>query len=539
MYVVGELLMLVVVLAAIAWSVWRPFARVGLLALALAVVGTATAETSEPQLPIAPQVGPQQVFAECSADIAIFGGSAGGGKSYALLYEAVKWTALQGVRGYRAVIFRRTQPELTGGGGLWDETQELYRAFGGRPRGAPALDWTFEAKTNRIQDRHRVELRHLQYEETVHEHQGRQYAFIGFDELTHFTARQFWYMVSRLRSMSGVRPYLRATCNPDPDSFVAELVAWWIGEDGYAIPERSGVVRWFIRDDDDDALVWFDSEDAALAAHPGSAPISFTFIASLLADNQALLRKDPTYERRLRGALVRVDRLRLLGDGKRGGNWHVRDSAGLFFQRADFVLVDEPPAKILQTVRAWDKAASVPTAKHPDPDWTEGVRVSLLEGGSLYVDDLESMRARPVEVLTQMRRTAEGDGRTTIVAVYQDTGGAGKTDAELTRDALTGFAVEIVDSFAAETRGIARPTEGASRAKRALAKVWAPLVEQRRVYIKRAAWTERIIAQCDAFPDGGHDDIVDAISAAAQVLIGQGLGFWSGFKDAAKQWRQP
>nr|WP_234841454.1 terminase family protein [Sinorhizobium meliloti] len=68
--------------------------------------------------------------------------------------------------------------------------------------------------------------------------------------MTHFSAKQFWYMVSRNRSMSGVRPYTRATCNPDADSWVAELIRWWIDQDtGLPIPERAGVLRWFVRSD--------------------------------------------------------------------------------------------------------------------------------------------------------------------------------------------------------------------------------------------------------------------------------------------------
>ncbi|WP_325053334.1 terminase large subunit domain-containing protein [Sinorhizobium meliloti] len=67
---------------------------------------------------------------------------------------------------------------------------------------------------------------------------------ICFDELTHFSASSSRYMVSRNRSMSGVGPYTRATCNPDADSWVAELISWWIDQDtGLPIPERAGVLR--------------------------------------------------------------------------------------------------------------------------------------------------------------------------------------------------------------------------------------------------------------------------------------------------------
>lgn len=494
---------------------------------------SAAERLDEDEEPIGPQDGPQTLFAECTADIAIYGGAAGAGKSFALLYEAAKWCVVDGVRAFRGVLFRRTNPELVGSGGLWDESQELYRALAGRPRGAPALDWTFEADSTRIVDRHRIELRHLVHEKTVFEHQGRQYAFVGFDEVTHFTSRQFWYMYGRLRSKCGVRPYMRATCNPDPDSFVAELIAWWIGSDGYPLPERSGVVRWLVRGEND-AIEWFETEADARAEHPDVDPVSFTFISGRLEDNPALLKKDPSYRSKLMSQ-GRVDRMRLFGGegGKRGGNWAIRESAGLFFKRDEFKLSHEPPSRIVRQIRFWDKAASIPTPKHPDPDWTRGVRVALCADGELWIDDMVSARIRAVEGLKLMQRTAQSDGVLVEVGFWQDTAGAGKTDADVTSDALAGFALQVVTSFSADTTGV-HATSGSSRAKRAFAKTWAPMVERGRVYVRRAEWTHDLLGECDGFPDAKHDDIVDAISGAAQVLIpAGGAGFWGLLKDAA------
>ena len=90
---------------------------------------------------------------------------------------------------------------------------------------------------------------------------------------------------------------MRATCNPDADSWVAELVKWWINQDtGYPIHERSGVIRWFIREDGQ--LRWFDTKKQA-ARHlvkggldPAKAvkqPKSFTFIPAKLEDNPVLV----------------------------------------------------------------------------------------------------------------------------------------------------------------------------------------------------------------------------------------------------------
>ncbi len=466
-----------------------------------------------------PQPGPQTAFARTPADLAFFGGQAGGGKSWVLLYDTVKWTRHPRVRGYRGILLRRTSPELVGGGGLWDVSQEMFRAFGGRPRSSPNLDWVFEAESGRFTDRHRIEFRHLVREDSVYEHQGRQYAVIGFDEITHFSERQFWYMVSRLRSSCGVRPYARATCNPDADSWVYPLISWWIGPDGFAIPERSGVLRWLVRVGDE--IHWYDTEEEATAAlRPGPVPkgeepprpLSFTFIASRLEDNPALTQVDPGYRSRLM-ALGRIERARLLE-----GNWKVREAAGMFFRRDEFQLADEPPSRPIVSVRAWDKAATKPMPRNPDPDWTRGVRMSLCAGGEVWIDHVESVRAGPVDVLKLMRATAEDDGPRTTIALWQDTGGAGVVDLEVSKAALSGFPVEVVESWSADTLGMPMGHRS-SRAKRAFARVWAPWVQRGRVYVKRGeAWTPELLAEADGFPDARHDDFIDAVSLGAQVL---------------------
>ncbi len=88
----------------------------------------------------------------------------------------------------------------------------------------------------------KIKFAHLQFDSTVYDWQGAQITLICFDELTHFSKHQFFYMVSRNRSTCGVRPYIRATCNPDADSWVADFLAWWIDpETGLPIPERAGV----------------------------------------------------------------------------------------------------------------------------------------------------------------------------------------------------------------------------------------------------------------------------------------------------------
>lgn len=266
---------------------------------------------------IRPQPGPQEAFLASPADIAIYGGAAGGGKSWALLAEAARHID---VRGYAAVLFRRTTVQVRNAGGLWDESSKLYPLLGGEPR-ENVLDWRFPRGSS-------VRFAHLEHDKTVEAWQGSQIPMIGFDELTHFTARQFWYLVSRNRSTCGVRPYIRATCNPDADSWVAEFISWWIDPDtGLPIPERAGVLRWMIRIGEE--IVWANSPEE-LAHHrmpTGEAipPKSVTFIPAKLTDNQVLMRADPGYMANLL-AQPTVERERLLG-----GNWKVRNTAALVF----------------------------------------------------------------------------------------------------------------------------------------------------------------------------------------------------------------
>ena len=83
-----------------------------------------------------PQEGPQEVFLCTPADIAIYGGAAGGGKTFALLLEALRHSANPG---FGAVIFRRQSIQITQEGGLWDSSFEVY----GGIKGAPVFLYAF------------------------------------------------------------------------------------------------------------------------------------------------------------------------------------------------------------------------------------------------------------------------------------------------------------------------------------------------------------------------------------------------------------
>lgn len=261
-----------------------------------------------------PQAGAQESFIHSDADIAIYGGAAGGGKSWALLYESMRYAD---VSGYGAVIFRRTSPQIRNEGGLWDESQEMFLDRGGVPLES-TLTWKFPVFGTKIK------FAHLEYDKTRHDWQGSQIPFIGFDELTHFTEKQFFYMLSRNRSVCGVKPYIRATTNPSSSSWVRQLVDWWIDpKTGLAIESRSGVVRYFIRLAG--KLHFTDSPEEMREQFGDDIEFkSLTFIKASISDNKILMEKDPAYLANLR-ALPDVERQQL-----EDGNWNAEPEGDIY-----------------------------------------------------------------------------------------------------------------------------------------------------------------------------------------------------------------
>ena len=190
-----------------------------------------------------PQSGPQEMFLSSPADIVIYGGAAGGGKTYGLLLSALRY---KNVPGFGCTIFRRNYNQIFSEGGLWDEARDMYQGVRGAGQNLSRSRWVFRDRRGRITSK--VTFAHIERDDNLSNWQGAQICEIGFDELTHFSEKAFFYMLSRNRSKCGVKPFVRATCNPDVDSWVAKFIEWWIDpETGYPIPERSGKIRWFVR----------------------------------------------------------------------------------------------------------------------------------------------------------------------------------------------------------------------------------------------------------------------------------------------------
>lgn len=435
----------------------------------------------------------QARFLSTSADVALYGGAAGGGKSWAEILDPVRFVH---VPGFAAVVFRRRYVDFFGEGGLWTESEKLYPHTGGTATES-RLEWDWPSGAQ-------VRFFHLQKERDKYAHQGKQYAAIYFDELTHFTRSQFFYLLSRNRSTCGVRPYVRATCNADADSWVADLVEWWIGDDGLPIEERAGVLRWFVVDPNDgDRLVWGDSpeEVAEKAPHvigdddPHEIAKSFTFIPARLEDNPALVERDPGYRGRLR-LQGRVERARL-----EDGNWHVRANAGTVFRRDDWRIVDRPPCRVVRSVRAWDLAAT-----EDGGDYATGLKLGRLESGEWIVLDVVRFRRDPAAVERMVRATAEVDGPGVTVLIEQEPGSAGKiTLSHFARNVVpAGHVVRVYKPATSKTQR-ADPVSGQAALGH--------------FYVLRAAWNDAFLDETEGFPEADHDDQVDALTSGFAYLV--------------------
>lgn len=453
---------------------------------------------------VEPQPGPQTEFVCSNADVAFYGGSAGGGKSFGLMLDPLY--EIHNPK-FGAVIFRRTTKQITSEGGLWDEALDLYPSIGGVPKESPYLTVTFQSNM-------KITFAHMEHEKNRLDWQGSQIPWIGFDEVTHFTWKQFSYMLSRNRSMSGVPGKMRGTCNPDPDSWVRAFIDWYIGEDGYVIPERSGVIRWFILQGDE--VIWGATRKELTDVYGEDClPLSFTFIRSTIQDNQILLKKDPSYLAKLK-ALPRVERAQLLE-----GNWNIRPTAGSYFKRTDFEVVLAVPAGA-RRVRAWDLAG---TERDPEdkqikkeggPAYTVGVKMAKHDG-IFYIENIVRFQCDASKVLGNIKNVATQDGKKVNIRLPQDPGQAGKSQAKSFVKELAGWTVRSL------------PVTGSKEAR---ANPFAAQAQAGNVKIVQGSWNEAWFIESENFPEGKFKDQVDAASDAFDELQNtKTVGVWGSQKQ--------
>jgi hypothetical protein len=240
--------------------------------------------------------GPQEDFLAAGETDVLYGGAAGGGKSYAMLVDPLRYAHKAA---HRALIIRRSMPELRE---LIDKSRELYpKAFPGCKYREVEKLWNFPSGA-------KVEFGFLERDADVYRYQGQAYSWIGFDEITHLPTEFSWnYLASRLRTTDPeIVPYMRCTANPG-------------GVGAHWVKKR-----------------YIDAE-VPNTSFMGQDGLSRKFIPARLEDNP-YLASDGRYERMLK-ALPPTQRRQLLE-----GNWDVNEGAAFTEFSLDHHII--PPFEI-------------------------------------------------------------------------------------------------------------------------------------------------------------------------------------------------
>lgn len=388
-----------------------------------------------------------------------YGGAAGGGKSDALLMAALQYVH---VPSYSAVIVRKNYPMLDQPGGLIQRAREWL--VGHAKFNAQQHRWSFPSGAT-------LSFRHLQNSKAIENYQGSEYDFIGVDEVTDFSLEQFRFLFSRLRRIrsSPVPLRVRSASNP-----IGPGKAWV--EARYVRPTLEGRI------------------DVSRRA----------FISARLEDNPALDQEGYDLSLRELGAIVYAQ--------LRWGDWDVKNE-GTVFKRWWFPIIERaelPP--IRRAVRYWDLAATeTPKGKvareQNDPDWTAGLLLSTDDAGRFFVEDVNHFRESPAGNEERIAAQAESDGRALPIRMEQEGGASGKS-------LISSYRRRILPGF--DLRG-RRP----SGDKETRAQPVAASAEQGEVILVKGAWIEAFLDELADFPEGLHDDQVDALSGAFEFLTGR------------------
>lgn len=256
------------------------------------------AKQTQREVIFSPNPGPQTEFLASPEREVLYGGSAGGGKTYSLIADPLRYF---GNANFSGLIVRRTNDELREI--IW-KTQELY------PKAYPGAKWQEKKSQWVFPSGARLWLTYLEREEDVLRYQGQAFSYIGFDELTQHPTPFAWnYMRSRLRTTDPSLPiFMRATTNPGG-------------------PGHQWVKRMFIDPaPENEPFVATDLETGEALVYPDShkragQPLFYRrFIPAKLKDNPYLFNEGD-YEANLL-SLPEMQRRQLLE-----GDWAIADGA--------------------------------------------------------------------------------------------------------------------------------------------------------------------------------------------------------------------
>ena len=258
-----------------------------------------------------PNVGPQVDFLAAPEKEVLYGGAAGGGKSFAMLVDLLRYASNGN---HRALLLRRTLAELTE---LIDQSRKLYpKAFPGAVFRESKNTWSFPSGATAL-------FSYVDKDNDVTRYQGQSFTWIGVDELGQYPTPYVWnYLRSRLRTTDpDIQTYMRASANP------GGVGGWWLKK-MFVDPAVPNDPFWATDIDSGNILRYGPN-------HPTNADQPLyqrRFIPARLTDNPFLMESGE-YEAMLL-SLPEVERRRLLE-----GDWDVADGAAFSeFDRSKHVV---------------------------------------------------------------------------------------------------------------------------------------------------------------------------------------------------------
>lgn len=341
---------------------------------------------------------------------------------------------------FDGVFLRNTFGQIMGAGGLWSTAKGIYPLLGGKALKTPVPHFTFPSGSM-------VRYQYCANETDAEAFRGLQLSFLGIDEITQMSKEMVTFLLSCLRSEAKNNSFCLGTCNPSRNSWVYDLVSWYLDDNGYVIPERNGKIRFYVVVNGD--FIFADEEGWFLENMPETVtnsingdyipPKKFAFQQLTIMDNPPLLKANSRYLSELQN-LPKHER-----DAQLYGCWHAMPDQVNYFNRAWVRGIEGERVKQnipmkSQRVRAWDKAGTefVPAIKnYPDFTACAGMAKDLDGFYYIYGDFHPDNHDRHEQVFGKFRKgagerdaimlkQAVHDGADTKIVIAQDAGADGK-----------------------------------------------------------------------------------------------------------------